>query len=207
MVATVAVPAEARKKSGAHPKPAVQPQRNPAQIEAATRLQVFLDRANFSPDAINGHYGEFTIKALALYRQSRGEPPPLLAKPDTAPDINGLNLASIGPAIVPYTVADADLQNIGPVPSAVAAQAKLKFLPYRDAAEAIAEKFHCDVRFLEQLNPGKTKTIKVGDQLNVPNVEPFELAAVKDLKAGSEIGAQAANDIGDEGDAAKEKGQ
>ena len=198
IVATVATPAEARKKSGAHPKPAAQPQRNPAEIEAATRLQVFLDRANFSPGAINGHYDEFTIKALALYRQSRGEPPPLLAKPDTAPDINGLNLASIGPAIVPYTVTDADLQNIGPVPSAVAAQAKLKFLPYRDAAEAIAEKFHCDVRFLEQLNPGKTKTIKTGDQLMVPNVEPFEFAGVKELKPGSEAGSPAANELPDD---------
>src|SRR4029077_9899960 len=111
---------------------------------------------------------------LALYRQSRGEPPtPPPAKPDTAPDISGLDLARVGPAIVPYIVTDADLQSIGPVPNGVAAQAKLKFLPYRNAAEAIAEKFHCDIRFLKELNPGKTKTIKPGDQLNVPNVEPF----------------------------------
>jgi lipoprotein-anchoring transpeptidase ErfK/SrfK len=48
------------------------------------------------------------------------------------------------------------------------------------------------------LNPGKTKTIKVGDHLNVPNVEPFELAAVKDLKVGSEIPSTVANDIPDE---------
>ena len=206
IVATVAVPAEARKKSGTQPKPAAQPQRNPAEIEAATRLQVFLDRANFSSGAINGHYGEFTIKALALYRQSRGEQPPLApAKPDTAPDISGFDLTGVGPAIVPYTVADADLKNIGPLPSAVAAQAKLKFLPYRDAAEAIAEKFHCEVRFLEHLNPGKTKTIKAGDQLMVPNVEPFELAGVKDLKPGSEVGAPAANDLPDEANPGNDK--
>jgi lipoprotein-anchoring transpeptidase ErfK/SrfK len=206
LLAAIAAPAQARKKSGGHPKPTAEPQRNPAEIEAATRLQVFLDRANFSPGVINGHYDEFTLKALALYRQSRGEQvPPPPAKPDTAPDITGLDLAGVGPAVVPYSVTDADLQNIVPVPGSVAAQAKLKSLPYRDAAEAIAEKFHCDVRFLEQLNPGKTKTIKAGDQLNVPNVEPFELAAVKDLKAGSEIAAQAANDIGDENDAGKEK--
>jgi lipoprotein-anchoring transpeptidase ErfK/SrfK len=203
MVATIAVPAEGRKKSGAHPKPTAEPQRNPAEIEAATRLQVFLDRANFSPGAINGHYDEFTLKALALYRQFRGEqPPPAPATPDTAPDVNGLDLASVGPAFIPYTVTEADLQSIGPLPAAKPAQAKLKFLPYRDTVEAIAEKFHCDVHFLEQLNPGKTKTIKAGDQLNVPNVEPFDLAAVKDLKAGSEIDAPAANDIADENDAA-----
>ena len=206
LLATTAVPVEARKKSGAHPKRAAEPQRNPGEIEAATRLQVFLDRANFSPGAIDGQYGEFTLKALALYRQSRGEQPPSLpAKPDTAPDISGLDLASVGPAFIPYTVSEADLQNIGPLPSAVPAQAKLKFLPYRDGAEAIAEKFHCDIRFLEQLNPGKTKTIKVGDQLNVPNVEPFEVAAVKDIKVGSEIPSPVANDIPDEVDAWNEK--
>lgn len=203
MIATIAVPTEARKKPRAHPKSAAEPRHNPAEIEAATRLQVFLDRANFSPGVLDGHYGEFTLKALALYRQSRGEPAP--AKPDTAPDINGLDLAGIGPVSVPYTVTEADLQSVGPLPAAVEAQAKLKFLPYRDAKEAIAEKFHCDAQFLEQLNPGKTKTIKAGDQLNVPNVEPFELAAVKDLKAGSEMPDAVANDIADENDAVNEK--
>src|SRR5438874_11715257 len=187
----------AHKKSGTHTKPPREQKRDAAQIEAATRLQIFLDRANFSPGALNGHYGEFTIKALALYRQSRGEQPPAPpAKPDTAPDISGLDLASLGPAFILYTVADADLQNIGPLPSAKAAQAKLKFLPYRDAAEALAEKFHCDVHFLEQLNPGKTKTIKAGDQLKVPNVEPFEFAGVKELKPGSE--SPAANELPDD---------
>lgn len=40
--------------------------------------------------------------------------------------------------------------------------------------------------------------IKAGDQLKVPNVEPFELAAVKDLTPGSEPARPAANDIPDE---------
>src|SRR5262249_13098338 len=73
--------------------------------------------------------------------------------------------------------------------------AKLKFLPYRDAADAIAEKFHSDVHFLERLNPGKMKTIQAGDQLTVPNVDPFELGAVKEIKPGSEINAQPANEF------------
>src|SRR4030095_16379334 len=40
--------------------------------EEATRLQVFLDRAQFAPGKIDGHYGEFTLRALALYRQAHG---------------------------------------------------------------------------------------------------------------------------------------
>lgn len=230
-LAALALPAAGRKSSQGHGKSDAHRKPKSADTEAATQLQVFLDRANFSPGPIDGKYGEFTLKALALYRQSGNEQPPVSssqspspsaspqpspspspspsrAKADTAPDTTGLDLASIGQTLITYTVTDADLKNIGPLPSEVPAKAKLKFLPYRNAAEAVAEKFHCEPRFLEQLNPGKTKTIKVGDQLKVPNVEPFELTAVKDLKPGSETNSpptdQAANDMADEGDAGKE---
>jgi len=192
------LPAAAKRKSASKANP---PKK--AQIEAATRLQVFLDRANFSPGKIDGQYGDFTLKALALYRESRGEqpkPPPSQskAKQKLVPDVNGLDLASVEPVYIPYTVTEADLQSIGQLPKQVAEEAKLKFLPYRDAADAIAEKFHCDVHFLEQLNPGKLKEIKAGDQVQVPNVEPFELASVKDIKPGSETASQAANEVEDQ---------
>src|SRR4029077_9267266 len=173
------------------------------QIEAATRLQIFLDHANFSPGRIDGRYNEFTWKALTLYRESRGEQPQAPpsqphAPPNRAPDVNGLDLGSIEPVVIPYTVSEADLQTVGPLPGNVAAKAKLKFLPYRDPADAIAEKFHCDIHFLEQLNPGKLKKIKPGDQLKVPNVEPFELASVKAIQPGSETASQAANEVEDQ---------
>ena len=176
-----------------------------ADIEAATRLQVFLDRANFGPGKIDGRHNDLTRKALAAYRESRGEqlqtspPPQSKRKSNAAPDVAGLDLASVDPVFIPYTVTDADLQSIGPLPKEPAQQAKLKFLPYRDAVDAIAEKFHSDVHFFEQLNPGKLKTIKPGDQLRVPNVEPFDLASVKDIKPGSEVAA--ANEIEDQPDA------
>jgi lipoprotein-anchoring transpeptidase ErfK/SrfK len=104
----------------------------------------------------------------------------------------------VEPVLIPYTVTDADLQSVGPLPGKVAEQAKLKFLPYHDAADAIAEKFHSDVHFLEQLNPSKMKGIKSGDQIMVPNVEPFELASVKAIKPGSELSSQAVNEMEDQ---------
>src|SRR6266498_4960560 len=150
LISGAAAPASARKKA------AGKPTRHKAEIEAATRLQIFLDRANFSPGKLDGHYGDFTWKALALYRLSRGEQPQQppaksKTKANVAPDINGLDLASVGAVLVSYSVTEADIQSIGPSPSSVSEQAKLKFLPYHDAAEAIAEKFHSDVHFLEQL--------------------------------------------------------
>jgi lipoprotein-anchoring transpeptidase ErfK/SrfK len=192
-------PASARRKKGHTPPPDVH-KRSDAEIEAATQLQVFLDRANFSPGKLDGHYSDFTLKALALYRQSRGEPvTPRPSTPDTAPDLNGIDMGSVSPVFIQYTVTEADLQNVGPVANAVREKAKLKALLYRDAGEEIAEKFHCDEKFLGELNPGKNGgALKPGDQVRVPNVEPFELDAVKDLKPGSEIAPQVANDIPDE---------
>jgi len=194
LILSAIFPASAKKKAP--------PKRTPskAQIEAATCLQVFLDRANFSPGRIDGRYNDCTWKALGLYRESHGEQPQAppsqpKAQRNLAPEVNGLDLASVEPVYIPYTVTEADLQGVRRVPGDVAAKAKLKFLPYRDSADAIAEKFHCDIHFLEQLNPGKLKAIKAGDQLNVPNVEPFELASVKDIQLGSETASEAANQM------------
>lgn len=193
LISSGILPAAARKKHREQTP-------NKANTEAATRLQIFLDRANFSSDKLDGTYNEFTWKAQALYRQSRGEqpqPPPKQSKgkSNVAPDAAGLDLDSINPAFVPYTVTDGDLASVGPLPGNIAAQTKLKFLPYRDAADGIAEKFHSDVHFLERLNLGKMRTVKAGDQLMVPNVEPFELWTVKQIKPGSDLSTQAANDV------------
>jgi len=170
--------------------------RSKADMEAAARLQIFLDRAEFAPGKIDGRYGQFTVKALALYRQSRGETSvPSSVLPNAEPDVSGIDLSSVDPLFLAYTVTETDLKNLGKVPDNVPAQAKLKALPYQTAAEAIAEKFHTDVDFLNELNPGKTKEIKAGDILSVPNVEPFDLALVKDLEPGGEL---AANDLEDD---------
>src|SRR5438876_8831221 len=102
-----------------------------AQSEAATRLQIFLDRSNFSPGKLDGHYDEFTWKALALYRQSRGEQPqspPQDVKAHAPPDVIGLDLASVEPVFINYAVTPADLQSVGKLPASIKEQAKLKAL-------------------------------------------------------------------------------
>ncbi len=152
------------------------------------------------------------MKALALYRRARGGPDaPTLEKSETkkaaAPDVSDLDLASIELLFLSYTVKDLDLKNIGELPASVPEQARQKSLPYKDAAEAIAEKFHTDGDFLAEFNPGKTKAIKAGDTLAVPNVEPFELPDVKDLKPGSDVAAAAVNDVDDGAEAKREKGR
>lgn len=172
--------------------------RTKADIEAATRLQVFLDRAEFGPGKLDGHYGEFTRRALELYRKSQGLPPPAdtASKTDTPPDVSDLNMASADPVLIQYTISEADTQGVGELPADLSAQAKLKWLPYVNVPEAIAEKFHCDVDFLASLNPGSPLPgWKTGDQITVPNVIPFVLESIKELKPGSEIALQGVNEV------------
>ncbi|WP_395746848.1 L,D-transpeptidase family protein [Prosthecobacter sp.] len=164
--------------------------------EAATRLQVFLDRANFGPGKIDGRFGGFSEKALGLYREAHGLPalpaaataapasPKEEGKPEKTvalPDLSDMDLSSVKEVFVDYTVTEADVKATGKVPKAVPEQAKLKWLPYETVAEAVAERYHVDVDYLKELNPGKVEALKAGDVLKVPNVEPFDLAGVKAL--------------------------
>src|SRR5256885_5024796 len=56
------------------------------------------------------------------------------------PDLNGIDMGSVGPVFIQYTVTEADLQNLGPVPGAIPKKAKLKALPYRDVGERSEER-------------------------------------------------------------------
>ncbi|MEP6670146.1 MAG: L,D-transpeptidase family protein [Chthoniobacter sp.] len=176
----------------AAPKPSHQ------QIEQNTRLQIFLDNANFGPGKIDGQQGEFTKKALALYRQANGLPAVAPAGPKAPMDTTGLDLSGVEPVFTSYTITADDLANVGELPSGPAAQAKVKRLPYATVAEGIAEKFHCDLKFFKDLNPKKTEKLKAGDPVSVPNVKPFEMSAVKDIRPGSEAKALIANELGED---------
>src|SRR2546430_13008766 len=109
MISALASPAVAKRHGKSHRTASPSPHKpNEAKVEAATRLQVFLDRANFSPGKIDGHYNDVTLKALTLYLQSRGEPtPPPPTKPDSPPDLSGIDLASVNPVFIQYSLTDA----------------------------------------------------------------------------------------------------
>jgi len=178
---------------------AAKPKPNHQQIEQNTRLQIFLDNANFGPGKIDGQQGEFTKKALSLYRQAKGLPePPPSANPKTPLDTTGLDLSGVDPVFTTYTVTADDLANVGELPSGPVAEAKVKRLPYATAAEGVAEKFHCALQFFKELNPRKTDKLKAGDQVTVPNVKPFELSAVKSIQPGAEEKAVIANELGED---------
>ena len=191
--------------TAADKKPAKPVPTAPSDHEAATRLQVFLDRANFGPGKIDGRFGGFSEKALGLYREAHNLPP-LPAAPAPAkvegqpektiplPDLSDMDLATVKDVFIEYAVTEADVKATGEVPKEVPEMAKLKWLPYATVAESVAERFHVDVDYLKELNPGKLEALKAGDTLKVPNVEPFDVVGVKalpllDLRAQKEAAA------------------
>lgn len=97
------------------------------------------------------------------------------------PDLKDMDLTSADPVFVEYQVTQADMDSVGKLPKTVPEMAKLKWMPYATLPEALAEKFHCDLDFLAELNSGKLAELKAGDTLKVPNVEPFDVNAVKDM--------------------------
>jgi len=156
------------------------------ELTDAVRLQVSLDRAEFAPGKIDGKSGRFTRMALQLYRESIGE------AGKNAPgqeELSDIGLALVVPLFVVYSVTADDVANLGKVPDTVVDQAKESAMPYESVIELVAERFHADVDFLGLLNPEMNGDLKEGDSVTVPNVVPFDLAAVKGLKVGSGIGA------------------
>lgn len=176
---------------------AVKPEANRQQIEQYTRLQIFLDNANFGPGKIDGRDGVFLRKALRLYQEAQGQPAPPAEEPQAALDTAGIDLSSVEPVFIEYVVTKEDMAEVGTLPSGPAAQARVKRLPYGSLVEAVAEKFHSDIDFIKALNPGKTVHLHEGSKVTVPNVKPFELSSVKAIEVGSEAKSLIANELGD----------
>ena len=126
------------------------------------RIQVLLDWKFFRPGKIDGLGGEFTQKAADRYLASQG-----------LPAGSRIDTSVVGEPYRDYTVTDADMKWIGPQASTPQEQEKLKAMKYADIWECVAEKFHCDLDFLHELNPKIPDSAGVGTVFRVPNVQEF----------------------------------
>jgi lipoprotein-anchoring transpeptidase ErfK/SrfK len=139
--------------------PAPQGTVKPQQLTALA-VQVALDRAGYSPGALDGSLGGNTRKALDAYRKANGGAEPQPTEP-----------------LMRYRVTDQDAS--GPfepaIPSDLVEQAQLKTLGYRNVHEMLAERFHSTPAFLQRLNP-QAKFV-AGEEIMVPNVDPMLIPA------------------------------
>jgi lipoprotein-anchoring transpeptidase ErfK/SrfK len=137
--------------------------------DITTQLQIFLDQQLFGPGKIDGRPGEFLSKALLRYQRAHG-------LPETGVLDQNIPLDSVYPVYTFYTITDADLALIGPCPTKPEEQAKLKKLPYDSLLEFLTERYHSAPEFLQKINPTlKLDALKPGDEVRVPNVEPFKI--------------------------------
>lgn len=141
--------------------PPVPPAAPPADImQDPIAVQVLLDRAGFSPGAIDGRMGPGTRKALDAFHKAGHKLDPAKTPP-----------------ITKYRITDADAA--GPfetgIPKDLVEQSKLTSLSYTSLHEMLAERFHATPALLERLNPGVA--FAAGAEIAVPNVEALVLPA------------------------------
>lgn len=135
----------------------------------AVRLQIFLDEALFGPGVIDGKPGLFTKLAVAAWNEVKGHAPD-----DWTPVMEAARKSVKSPfaiAVVPDIAKD---WIDGTLPNDRPGQAKRKRMSYRSIGEFMAERYHTDDIYLTELNkPKKLSSLKAGDTLIVPNVQPF----------------------------------
>jgi lipoprotein-anchoring transpeptidase ErfK/SrfK len=166
------------------------PKKSGGGSDQITQLQIFLDNAKFGPGKIDGRWGEFTGLALNRYRIAHGLP--TLPSTESAPSDPGVDTASTTPIFTQYAVTEEDLTSLGDIPEEdYAAQEKLPGMPYERLTELLAERFHADEDYIQELNPGvKWLEANAGLEVKVPNVaRPFYVRDVKNPKL-SEIPAR-----------------
>jgi len=132
------------------------------------KLQVLLDRAQFSPGLIDGRRGSNVSQALAAYEAAHG------LKADGRLDDKiwqTLTEADTEPVLEDYTITEKDVEGpfVKEIPKDFEAMAKLDKLAYSSPAELLAERFHIGEDLLKALNPD-ADLAKAGTRIVVPKL-------------------------------------
>lgn len=137
--------------------------------------QIALERVGFSPGLIDGRIGPKTELATREFQRVHGLP--LTGRLDKATEA----ALEVSPerAFGVYEITDADLREIGPLPSSWLAKSKLDRLGHENLTAVLGEKFHCAGHLLQTLNPGVAiNSLKPGAKVIVPIVETGTSAVV-----------------------------
>ena len=156
---------------GAAPTPAV-PQ------AGLVRVQVLLERARFSPGAIDGLEGSNMRQALKAFEEAQGLTADGVLDPEA---FQRLQQTGPGAVTAEYRITQADVTGpyLGAVPTELEAQGALPAMGFGNVVEALAERFHVTEALLRAMNPTADFT-RAGQVLAVPAVDRRPLAAPVD---------------------------
>jgi len=140
---------------------------NEKATSAGVRLQVLLDRANFSPGEIDGKFGENVKKALRAYSEAKH----LQRSDELSDDVWKALTTDDRPVMTTYTITEKDVAGpfLNKLPSKMEEMRDLPNLGFTSAREGLAEKFHLSEQLLMTLNPGQHFD-HAGDMIAVVNV-------------------------------------
>ena len=117
------------------------------------KLQVLLDRARFSPGAIDGRLNPNTQGAIRAYERASGLPIDGVVDRDLWARLTGADQRAV---VSTYLIDPTDVA--GPftehIPESFQGMSRLDNLGYRTPIEALAETFHMDPDLMRALNPG-----------------------------------------------------
>ena len=161
-------------------------------------VQIELDRAGYSANALDGAWGAKSRRAAAAFLAAQGVKPTTSAalEPDWLYD-NVFKARARNPYRV-ETVTAADLAALVAIPDTPEEKERLDRLGYESIKEMFAERGHLTERALERLNPGVDwANVAVGTRIRLPDFAAAaptnEAACVRISLSRFEIRAEDAN--------------